>query len=129
MELSQILLHVIEEKESVKKLVEKTKTAKNTKDEVKFSYQAFCCALMAKETTNNLQKIEYINAYAKYLNSALELNTECYEARLFRVSVEKKLQNVDFKNHITQDTYFLRANVGIIKDENLKKITNKILSL
>ncbi|QDP85578.1 hypothetical protein FNJ88_08385 [Chryseobacterium sp. SNU WT5] len=129
MKLSQVLLNVIEEQESVKALVEKTKTISAAQNDVKFSYQAFCCALMAKDAKNNLQKIEYINSYARYMNSALELNENCYEARLFRVSVEKKLKNVNFENHISQDSDFLKCHVESLQDEHLKKVTNKVLSL
>lgn len=129
MELSEVLLNVIEEQHPVATLIKKTKSLGNDQQDVKLSYQAFCCAMLAKEAKNNMQKIEYINSYAKYINNALSLNENCYEARLFRVSVEKKLTNVAFEKHIDQDTDFLNRNVSNLKDENLRRITQKVLSL
>lgn len=129
MELSEVLLNVIEEQQPVISLIKKTKSLGNEQQDIKLSYQAFCCAMLAKEATNNMQKIEYINSYAKYISDALNLNESCYEARLFRVSVEKKLTNVAFENHIDQDIDFLNKNVKNLKDENLRRITQKVLSL
>lgn len=129
MELSEVLLNVIEEQRPVASLIKEIKLLGNEQQDVKLSYQAFCCAMLAKEATNNMQKIEYINSYAKYITNALNLNENCYEARLFRVSVEKKLTNVAFEKHIDQDTDFLNKNISNLKDENLIKITQKVLSL
>lgn len=129
MELSETLLKVIEGQNKVESLVKKIKTLSCNQQDIKLSYQAFCCAMLAREAKSNLQKVEYINSYAKYITNALNLNENCYEARLFRVSVEKKLTNVAFEKHIDQDTDFLNKNIGYLKDENLIKITQKVLSL
>lgn len=129
MQLSEILISIIEEQHPIAALIKGTKSLGDDQQDVKLSYQAFCCAMLAKETTNNIQKIEYINSYAKYINNALSINKNCYEARLFRMSVEKKLTNVVFEKHIDQDTDFLKNNISNLKDENLRKVTQKVLSL
>ena len=129
MELSEVLMNVIDGQDPITTLINKTKSLGDDQQDVKLSYQAFCCAMLAKETTNNLQKIEYINSYAKYINNALSINENCYEARLFRISVEKKLTNVAFENHIEKDASFLENNMSNLKDENLRKVTQKVLGL
>lgn len=129
MEISEVLLQVIEEQQPVATLIKKTKALSDKDQDVKLSYQAFCCAMLAKESGNNIQKIEYLNSYVKYINNAVSLNENCYEARLFRASIEKNLTKVVFEKHIEQDKDFLKNNVHNVQDKNLKRITEKVLSL
>jgi hypothetical protein len=94
----------------------------------KYAYQAFCYAMMAKEASGMLQKGKYIQQYGEFIGKSIVIDGNCYEARLMRFLVEKRLTEVDFVNHKQTDMEFLSANVADLQDDCLKHITLKALS-
>lgn len=94
----------------------------------KYAYQAFCYAMMAKEAAGMLQKGKYIQQYGEFIGKSIVIDSNCYEARLMRFIVEKRLTEVDFVNHKQTDMEFLSANVAGVQDDCLKHITLKALS-
>ena len=94
----------------------------------KYAYQAFCYAMLAKDSSSILQKGKYIQQYGEFINKAIVINENCYEARLLRFIVERKLENVKFVSHQEIDKNFLFANMDLLNDDCLKHITQKTLA-
>ncbi|EGJ72494.1 hypothetical protein Bcop_2340 [Bacteroides coprosuis DSM 18011] len=94
----------------------------------KYAYQAFCCALLARnERINWLQKGQYIQEYDSYIRKSISINPESILARLIRLMVEEKLENVKFIDHIEIDRVFLHENKNLAVDVYLKELIIKTL--
>lgn len=129
--IKTLFIDVAYEEKSVSDLI-KVLTDKNianmiTEDE-KNAYQAFCCALLAKEAKNIMQKGQYIQEYNIFIQKSLYINYDCIVARLIRLMVETQLQDVNFTSHIDDDSHFLSENINTSSDEELIKLIIKILS-
>ncbi len=94
----------------------------------RYAYQAFCYAIMAKQASSIIQKGKYIMQYDEFINKAVAIKNECYEARLLRFMVEKKLEHVEFVSHQQADKEFLSKNIVLINDDCLKHITQNALA-
>jgi hypothetical protein len=123
--LNDVLNDVLENNTKVGVLIDLLKRDNLLLEDQKYAYQGLCCALLAKEADKMLQKGEYIQAYSKYINKSLAMNTNCYEARLFRFLVEKGLSSVVFVSHFEEDKMFLTENIQKISDDFLIQLTHK----
>ncbi len=92
-----------------------------------YACQAFCCAVLAKNSTNYLNKRKYIKQYDIFISRAFNENPYSIEARLIRFMVEQKLKNVEFVEHILEDLNFLKKQYGLIEDMRLKEVIYKIV--
>ncbi len=93
----------------------------------KYAYQAFCCALLARNEKKWLQKGQYIKEYDSYIRKSISINPESILARLIRLMVEEKLENVKFTDHIDIDRVFLHENKDLAVDIYLKELIIKTL--
>jgi hypothetical protein len=94
----------------------------------KYAYQAFCCALLAKHARALFQKGKYIKEYAAFINKALLIDANCIEARLIRLLVEKKLEDVSFNSFAREDALFLTNQVSFVEDKYIKELILKAIS-
>lgn len=105
---------------------------KNTDDKIedgeKNAYQAFCCALLAKQAKSLMQKGQYIKEYNQFIQRSLLINPNCVISRLIRLMVEKRLENVRFVSHIEEDSLFLSGRVRTVCEEEIKRLINKTLA-
>lgn len=60
----------------------------------KSAYQAFCCALLARNEKKLMQKGQYIKEYDLFIQKSFSINPDCIVGRLIRMMVEKKLEIV-----------------------------------
>jgi hypothetical protein len=94
----------------------------------KYAYQAFCCALLAKQANALLQKGKYIKEYAAFMQKALLIDINCIEARLIRLMVEKKLENVSFTSFAQEDILFLSNQLPSVEDNYIRELILKAIS-
>ncbi|HEU4552188.1 MAG TPA: hypothetical protein VFS25_05115 [Chitinophaga sp.] len=125
--VSNSFYKVVHAEATIEELISAIKAADLSVPE-KYAYQAFCYAMMAKEATGLLQKGKYIQQYGEFIGKSIVIKSDCYEARLMRFIVEKRLTEVEFVSHKQVDMEFLAANVSSIKDDCLKHITLKALA-
>jgi len=109
--LSNLLTEILDQNKKVDSLINMLKNDTTIEEDKKYAYQAFCCAILARQAEKMLQKGEYIQAYYKYICNALAINENCFEARLFRFIIEKSLTKVEFVSHHEEDKQFLRATI------------------
>lgn len=124
--VSHSFYKVVHSEAKIEELIETIKANKLPKSE-RYAYQAFCYAMMAKEASSMIQKGKYIQQYGEFINKAMIIENDCYEARLFRFIVEKRLENVGFISHQQMDKEFLSVNMNLMNDDCLKHITQKAL--
>ena len=124
--VSHSFYKVVQSNAKIEELIETIK-ANNLPASEKYAYQAFCYAMMAKEASSMIQKGKYIKQYGEFINKAMIIENNCYEARLLRYIVEKKLENVGFISHQEIDKEFLSVNINSLNDDCLKHITQKAL--
>lgn len=128
--IKTLFLEVAHDKKPVPDLINAL-TDKNVADNIgedeRNAYQAFCCALLAKQVKNIMQKGQYIQEYALFIQKSLFVNPDCIISRLIRLMVEKQLQNVNFTNHINEDSQFISERTNTLTDEGLKELINEIL--
>jgi hypothetical protein len=125
--VSNAFYKVVQAEAKIDELITAIKTTSLPASE-KYAYQAFCYAMMAKEASGMLQKGKYIQQYGEFIGKSIVINSDCYEARLMRFIVEKKLAEVNFVSHKQTDIEFLTTNVENIQDDCLKHVTLKALS-
>lgn len=125
--VSNSFYKVVHAEAKIEDLINAIKTADLAAPE-KYAYQAFCYAMMAKEASGLIQKGKYIQQYGECIGKSIVIKNDCYEARLMRFIVEKKLEDVTFVSHKEMDMEFLSAHVATITDDCLKHITLKALA-
>lgn len=123
--LSAVFYQVVKNKSPLEDLIKEVKTDKNPPAQ-KYAYQAFCCAMLAKQSKSYLQKGKYIKQYAEFLTKSLMIDGQGIEARLIRLMIERKLENVKFTSHAEEDTVFLKDQLAGVTDENLKELIQNV---
>mgnify|MGYP005788177273 CR=1 FL=1 len=93
----------------------------------RFAFQAFCCAILAKEAKGLMQKAQYIREYWEFIQQSLQISPESVEGHLVRLMVEKQLENVNFVSHVQEDSNFLLGIVSNIQDIAIKELIEKVL--
>jgi hypothetical protein len=125
--VSNAFYKVVQAEAKIDELITAIKAATLPASE-KYAYQAFCYAMMAREASGMLQKGKYIQQYGVFIGKSSGINNDCYEARLMRFIIEKKLSDVGFVSHTETDIEFLSTNVEAVQDDCLKHVTLKALS-
>jgi len=120
---SEIFYGAVKKDKSIDLLIKEVKKG-DLDSSTKYAYQAFCCAILAKESTSYLQKGKYIKQYGQFITKSLENNSNSIEGRLVRLLIEQNLENVKFVSHTKEDTEFLKANVNNVEDSNIKELIN-----
>jgi hypothetical protein len=123
---SESFYKVIKEEKSINSLIKEIKRNKLSPPQ-KFAYQAFCCAILSKNSDSYLQKGKYIKQYGLFISKSFEMDSNCIEARLIRFLIEQKLENVKFISHIVEDLRFLKEKYDSVDDDNLKEIIYKAI--
>ncbi len=93
----------------------------------KYAYQAFCCAILSKNSTGYLEKGKFIKQYGSFISKSLEIEPNLIEARLIRYLIESNLENVQFTDHRGEDLEFLKDNGTGISDPYLKEIIHTVI--
>tara|TARA_B110000908_G_scaffold156773_1_gene196238 strand:+ start:672 stop:1070 length:399 start_codon:yes stop_codon:yes gene_type:complete len=124
--ISELFYRVIKKEEQIDSLVKEIKK-NNLNSSVKYAYKAFCCAMLSKNSDSYLQKGKYIKQYGLFITKSFEANSNCIEARLIRLLIEQKLENVKFVNHTSEDLNFLNENYDSVEDNKLKEIISNII--
>ncbi len=124
--ISELFYNVVKNKEKIAPLIEEIKN-NNLDPSIKYAYQAFCCAMLAKNSDSYLQKGKYIKQYGLFITKSFEADSNCIEARLVRLLIEQKLENVKFINHTSEDSEFLTKNYESIEDDKLKEIISIVI--
>jgi hypothetical protein len=120
---SKVVLHG----EPIELLINNIKNVRS-ESSIKYAFQAFCCAVLARQSNSMLQKGKYIQQYGEFINRAIRADHICFETRLIRFLVEKNLTNVQFESHQSIDRGFLNEQLAVIEDKGLIEITSKALS-
>ena len=78
---------------------------------------------------NKISELFYkvIKQYGLFITKSFEANSNCIEARLIRLLIEQKLENVKFVNHTSEDLNFLNENYDSVEDNKLKEIISNII--
>ena len=118
---TQVFYQVVKNQNSIKELIRAVKEDTAASSE-RYAYQAFCCAMLAKESKSYIQKGKYIKQYGQFISKALFIDEHCTPSRLIRLLIECKLEGVAFKSHIEEDTVFLLEQLDNITDEILKEL-------
>lgn len=119
--IAGLFYKILKEEEKIESLIEAIKIS-DLDSSIKNSYRAFCCAILAKNSANHLQKGKYIKQYGLFIAKAFELDANLIEGRLIRLIIEQKLENVKFINHTSEDLKFLKENYSSVDDEKLREI-------
>ena len=90
------------------------------------AYQAYCCALMARDAKSRLQQIQYVKEYNALIQHSLYLDSQGISARLVRFLIEKNLKNVIFVSHADEDRQFLTEHAA--DDKDMEELIEKILA-
>lgn len=90
------------------------------------AYQAYCCALMARDAKSRLQQIQYVKEYNTLIQHSLYLDSQGISARLVRFLIEKNLKNVIFVSHADEDRQFLTEHAA--DDKDMEELIEKILA-
>lgn len=90
------------------------------------AYQAYCCALMARDAKSRLQQIQYVKEYNTLIQHSLYLDSQGLSARLVRFLIEKNLKNVIFVSHADEDRQFLTEHAA--DDKDMEELIEKILA-
>ena len=125
--ISELFYKVIKEEKSINSLIQEIKKGKLNLSQ-KYAYQAFCCAVLSKNSSSYLQKGKYIKQYGLFISKSIEIDSNCVEARLIRFLIEKKLKNVKFIDHTSEDLKFLNQIFKSIEDVNIREIVLNIIS-
>lgn len=120
---SKVVLHG----EPIELLINELKQQQSTSS-LKYAFQAFCCAVLSRQSNSMLQKGKYIQQYAEFINKAIVMDELCFETRLIRFLIEKNLTNVQFENHQSVDKKFLSLKISVIENLALVEIASKALS-
>lgn len=128
--ISVIFSEVAQKKISVSILINALITnegCEGLEQSTRFAFQAFCCAMLAKEAKGLMQKAQYIKEYWEFIQQSLQINSDSIEGHLVRLMVEKQLENVNFISHIEEDSSFLLSVVDNIRDLTIKELIEKVL--
>lgn len=129
--LSNIFLEVAQKRMPVSKLIEgllDIEGYEQLDQSTRLAYQAFCCALLAKEDRKLMQKAQYVNEYWEFIHQALLIDGNSTIGHLIRLMVEKQLDNVNFESHIQADLAFMMNVVNDIQDTALKELIEKVIT-
>ncbi len=124
---SEIFYNVIKKEEQVDALIKVIKKD-DLNPSAKGAYQAFCCAMLAKNSKNYVQKGKYIKQYGLLIAKAFMADPKCIEARIVRLLIEQKMENVKFVNHTAEDLKFLIENYNSVEDIKLKEIISNLIN-
>jgi len=117
----EIFYKVIQRERTIEDLITQVKKDKSLHAD-RYAFQAFCCAMLAKESKSYLQKGKYIKQYASFITKALTIDSDCTIARLIRYMIESKLEQVQFTSHKEEDLEFLKEAAHTAEDQNLKQL-------
>lgn len=62
------------------------------------------------------------------MQKALLIDANCIEARLIRLMVEKKLENVSFTSFAQKDVLFLSNQLPSVEDNSIRELILKAIS-
>ncbi len=125
-DIPEIFFKLVNKEKALDSLIEELKKEPLNPCE-KYAYQAFCCAMISKNSTNYLKKVKYIKQYGVFIARAFNENSYSIETRLIRLMVERNLKNVEFVEHISEDLKFLKEQYNLIEDVKLKEVIYKIV--
>lgn len=117
----EIFYKVIQRERTIEDLITQVKKDKSLHAD-RYAFQAFCCAMLAKESKSYLQKGKYIKQYASFITKSLKIDKDCIIARLIRYMIESKLEQVQFTSHQEEDLEFLKQTAQTVEDQNLKQL-------